>query len=256
MDRGVYWATFIKAAPDSPCTSRVIRGFTLDSSTLTHLLNSGQFQLERFNLSTSLLLVPILPSNLQLCKTSARGSWILVLQISRSHCSSFGALCITCHKIPCWRIAGVYTDPSQGAAVPCSVDCWLTFASFRCLAQLRWSLDQCEQELDFVLSQTCLGAVTAVSRGVRRWEILFYMQTGTINCINWTFNFSQQYQGSALEQYIHLFESIKPAAHTTSKISTGRPDTAEVIKYSCSVHDHGSWLELFNFDTTLIYAIY
>ena len=75
------------------------------------------------------------------------------------------------------------------------------------------------------------------------------MQTGTINCINWTFNFSQQYQGSALEQYIHLFESIKPAAHTTSKISTGRPDTAEVLKYSCSVHDHGSLLELFNFDT-------
>ena len=74
------------------------------------------------------------------------------------------------------------------------------------------------------------------------------MQTGTINCINWTFNFSQQYQGSALEQYIHLFESIKPAAHTTSKISTGCPDTAEVLKYSCSVHDHGSLLELFNFD--------
>ena len=106
-----------------------------------------------------------------------------------------------------------------------SVDCWLTFASFRCLAQLRWSLDQVDEELDFVLSQTCLGAVTAVSRGVRRWEILFYMQTGTINCINWTFNFSQQYQGSALEQYIHLFESIKPAAHTTSKISNGRPDS-------------------------------
>ena len=34
-------------------------------------------------------------------------------------------------------------------------------------------------------------------------EILFYMQTGTINCINWTFNFSQQYLGKVLVQYIH-----------------------------------------------------
>ena len=136
-----------------------------------------------------------------------------------------------------------------------SVDCWLTFASFRCSAQLQWSLVQVEQELDFVLSQTGYGGVTAVSRGVWRWEILFYMQTGTINCINWTFNFSQQYQGSALEQYIHLFKSIKPAPYSTSKISTGCSDTAEVIKYSCSVHDHGSVLELFNFDNTLTYTI-
>ena len=30
-----------------------------------------------------------------------------------------------------------------------------------------------------------------------------YMQTGTINFINWTFNFSQQYLGKVLVQYIH-----------------------------------------------------
>ena len=29
------------------------------------------------------------------------------------------------------------------------------------------------------------------------------MQTGTINFINWTFNFSQQYLGKVLVQYIH-----------------------------------------------------
>ena len=42
----------------------------------------------------------------------------------------------------------------------------------------------------------------------RDWEILFYMQTGTINCINWTFNFSQQYLGKVLVQYIHPSDMV------------------------------------------------
>ena len=40
-------------------------------------------------------------------------------------------------------------------------------------------------------------------------EILFYMQTGTINCINWTFNFSQQYLGKVLVQYIHPSDILR-----------------------------------------------
>ena len=51
------------------------------------------------------------------------------------------------------------------------------------------------------LSVFCDKARAVSSQGGS--EILFYMQTGTINFINWTFNFSQQYLGKVLVQYIH-----------------------------------------------------
>ena len=61
-------------------------------------------------------------------------------------------------------------------------------------------------QFDQKLSWVCFVTQPELPRGS---EILFYMQTGTINCINWTFNFSQQYLGKVLVQYIHPSDILR-----------------------------------------------
>ena len=175
MDRGVYWATFIKAAPDSPCTSQVIRGFTLDSSTLTHLLNSEQFELERFNLSTSLLLVPILPSHLQLCKTRAvLGSWCgrsylyTVLVFPLVLCA-YLAITFRAAESPVYRNTQSKPKCGNGQFSRLLID----ICEFPLLgsAPVTFGSSWAGTRFCFV-TNWCSGAVTTVSREVWRWEIV------------------------------------------------------------------------------------